>query len=436
MINKIKAKEKVKIIYKIGIFFILTSSISAKGYYNDIGLQGDNKYKEFYISEEIYENSKNDLKDIRILNSKDEEIPYVIEKYEIKSDFRISDSFRGEVLHAITKKDAKEIILKFYKNNEKVDILANQLEIQVDKNFLTKYTLYGSHDNRKWDYIQNGELYKTPSEEKLIINMYLNNRDLYYSYYKIEMPLTSELVIEKAKLNLLQDFLINDNETIASLNYKIINKELNVKDANTFIRINTKQLPLKRIRLYTAPGEFQRDYTVYSHVEKSENASNNSEKNDLDYGYKHANGSIYRVENREDLQIENLNLENIKDIVLKIENKNDKPLNITGIQGMYYPAKLIFKSEDSNEKYRIIYGAEEYKTSTSYDLANYYKTLEKIDAVNLDEKKEYVRAIIDTDKDKDSSKGYDKLLYKVFIGLLSVMLIIYIVKSLSKKTKD
>jgi len=434
--NKINIKEKIKIFYKIIIFVILTSSISAKGYYNDIKLQGDSIYKEFYITEEIYENTKNDLGDIRILNSKDEEVSYVIEKYESEFDIKISDTFRGEVVETIDKKETKEIVLRFHKNTENTDILANQLVIEARRNFLTKYRLYGSYDNRNWENIQDGELYKTPSTEKLTIDMEIEDRDLSYSYYRIEMPLTSELVINNARLNLVQNFLKNESERNVLLSYDIINEELNASDTSTFIRINTKQIPLKDMRLYTTQGEFQRDYVIYSYVQRVENTQGGSPSHRLDYGYTLGRGSIYRIENRENLEINDLNLQNRKDIVLRIDNQSDRPVSITGVQGSYYPSKLIFRSDDNNDKYRIVYGADEHRNPPVYDLVNYYKTLERIDRVGLDEKKEYIRAIIESEDENESPKGYDKLFYKIFIGLLSVMLIIYITKSITKKNKD
>ncbi|MGF6907056.1 hypothetical protein [Fusobacterium sp. PH5-44] len=429
-----KYERKPKYFCKILVFLIMATCINAKGYYNQVIINGDSKYKEFYLTEDIYENSKENFSDIRILNSKDEEIPYVIEEYQTKYDMEISDSFEGKVEEIIAKKETKEITLRFVKNVDNIEILGNQLIINSSKNFLTKYKLLGSYDNREWYNITSGELYKTDNKENLTID-FENKSKLSYTYYKLEMPLSSELVINSAKLNLVESFLINTNEKESLLNFSNINSELNANNTSTFIKIKTKALPLKNIRLFAASGEFKREYEIYSSVKLVDNISSSSRNDSQDkrivYGHLLGRGSIYRIGTKENLVISDLYTNREEEIVIKINNKSDKPINISGVQGVYYPARLIFTCNDNKETYRIIYGAEEFKTKPSYDISNYYKSLEKIDKVQLEDKKEYVRAIIESSK--EPTKGYDQLFYKLFIGLFSIMLIVYIAKSLSKK---
>ena len=64
----------------IGLLFTISLQSFSYDYFKEIEVDGNSKYKEFYITEDIYFKSKNDLGDIRILDNTGEEIPYVIEK--------------------------------------------------------------------------------------------------------------------------------------------------------------------------------------------------------------------------------------------------------------------------------------------------------------------------------------------------------------------
>ena len=52
------------------LFFIVSLQSFSYDYFKEIEVNGNSKYKEFYITEDIYSKSKNDLGDIRILDDR------------------------------------------------------------------------------------------------------------------------------------------------------------------------------------------------------------------------------------------------------------------------------------------------------------------------------------------------------------------------------
>ena len=63
----------------IGLFIISVFQLFSYEYFKEIKVTGKSAYKEFYITEDIYANSRKNLDDIRIIDKNGKEIPYVIE---------------------------------------------------------------------------------------------------------------------------------------------------------------------------------------------------------------------------------------------------------------------------------------------------------------------------------------------------------------------
>ena len=173
---------------------------------------------------------------------------------------------------------------------------------------------------------------------------------------------------------------------------------------NTIVTIQSNNLPLQRI-LLKINGEFKRKYIV---------------RNNESY----ETGNVFKVGNKEKLDIQLNNKLNLEKIILEIENGDNKPLIIDKIQGEYLLWKIIFKTK-SEEKYRLTFGDKEL-FKPKYDLEEFNETIKLRDLVVLGDLKSIPKMIVPVKKDWT-------VYYNIFIVVIVILLSGFIVTKIVKK---
>lgn len=366
-------------------------------YSKDIKVSGNKQYKEFYITEDIYGNSGNHLNDIRIINKNGKEIPYVIEKEEAQKEKHEKIVAKTKISEKIVKKDGTEFIVKFVSEDKMKDIIGNKIELTADKNFYSEYRLFGSNNGTDWENITEGEIYKTPEKQSLIINF----SEKRYEYYKIITSVNKEISFSEAILK-----LANSEDGKFETKTVTLNFETETKDKNTILKIKAKNLPLKQIVL-EINEEFKRNYTVRNRD-----------------GYQ-IDGTISKVGNKENLVINVSEISKTDEMTLEIQNGDNEPLKIKSIKGNYIPGKIVFKAE-KNEEYKIIFGDEKLE-KPQYDIEAFSDMIVERDEVLLG------NLIKTEDKMVQKPKDYT-IFYNIFIGIVIVALIVFMVRKIGKKS--
>ena len=391
----------MKKINKIILFlFLLTVfQIFSSQYFKTIKISGKSAYKQFFITEDIYENSKNNLEDIRIINNNGKEIPYVIETEKEQDKYREKVVARAKITEILTKKDKMEFIVKFDSGSSLKDIIGNKLEMIPTRNFYTEYTLFGSNNDIDWEWITSGEIYKTPEKSNLTMEFSKKR----YEYYKVVTPLDKGNIFDEAILKL------SDNETgkqeivKTKLDYKLEQRE-----KSTILKIKSKFLPLKNIVL-DVDDEFKRNYSL----------------RDEDNLY--LEGVISKVGEKSNLEI---NLENVpksSEITVEIRNGDNLPLKIKSVTGNYVPDRVVFKAVEG-ENYKVTFGNENLK-KPEYDLGEFVDLITERDTVTTGK--------ITKIEDKNNlnlEKNY-MVYYNIFIGIIVLILIIFMARKINKSKK-
>ncbi len=316
------------------------------------------------LDNDIYRESNN-LSDIRIVNSKDEFVPYYID-----SGYDETVTVEGNRYHG-------EKIAEFYKNNDchidfKVDtsvegiddiddtdgirdIVVNYIDINIDRSistgsgsgsgsgsgFARDIQIYGSYDSLKWDYIKDDNIYFiSNSNHKLTVSF---GSELKYQYYKIvvldnigrDSTRIKNIEVYKEKED-KNKYLYELNRNIEyTLNSYVDN---NTNKNKTDILLNNKdKLKIYNVNIEYEYGEvphFHRNYLLYC----DDSIVNGSYISDF-------NNTI------------NIASRNIQDKQIKIEidDGDDSPIKITGINIDYYVDRLVFNAKES-EKYKILVG--------------------------------------------------------------------------------
>ena len=379
----------------IGLLFTISLQSFSYDYFKEIEVDGNSKYKEFYITEDIYFKSKNDLGDIRILDNTGEEIPYVIEKKDIGYNNIEKTVSVGNIISETTKEEKMETVFKFLPQSELDDVFGNRIEIKPKRNFYFEYELLGSSNGKNWEYITYGEIYKTPDRENLLIDFPAEK----YTYYKLITDLSKESNFKGAVLKLYGSEKKETETILVKLQY-----QSEEKDKVSIITIKTNNLPISKVYL-KANGEFKRNYSIGN-------------------SYYHRTGTIFKVGSKENMEIDLRKISRSEQMVLEIKNGDSKSLLINEIQGEYIPAKLMFKAE-KNGKYKITFGDENlYKPK--YDLEEFSSMIEERDLVTVSKMNKLEKEPIQEPKDMS-------IYYNIFIGLVVLLLSSFMIKKISRK---
>ncbi len=379
----------------IGLLFAISLQSFSYDYFKEIEVNGNSKYKEFYITEDIYSKSKNDLGDIRILDSTGQEIPYVIEKKDDGYNNIEKVVSVGNILSDTAKEEKMETVFKFSPKSELDDVFGNRIEVTPKRNFYFEYELLGSNNGKNWEYITYGEIYKTPDRENLLIDFPAEK----YTYYKLVTDLSKESNFKGAILKFYGSEKKETETILGRLEY-----QSEEKDKVSIITIRTNNLPITKVYL-KANGEFKRNYSIGN-------------------SYYYRTGTIFKVGNKENMEIDLRKISRSEQMVLEIKNGDSKPLIISEVQGEYIPAKIMFKAEE-NGKYKMTFGDESlYKPK--YDLEEFSNMIKERDLVVVGKMNTLEKEQVQEPKDMS-------MYYNIFIGLIVLILSSFMIKKISKK---
>ena len=390
----------MKKINKIILFLFLITIVQlfSSQYFKTIKITGKSAYKQFFLTEDIYENSKNNLGDIRIIDNAGKEVPYVIETGKDQEKHSEKIVARAKIDEVLTKKDKMEFIVKFNSDSSLKDIIGNRFELIPSKNFYTEYTLLGSNNGTDWEQITSGEIYKTPDKSNLTIEF----SEKRYEFYKVVTPLDKGNIFSEAILKLSSSEAGKFRTIRKKLDYKV-----EQEGKSTILKIKSKFLPLKNIVL-DVNDEFQRNYAVRS--------------GDNFY----AEGIISKVGEKSNLMINLENVPKLSEIIVEIQNGDNSPLKINEVTGNYVPDRIVFRATEG-EDYKITFG-DENLNKPEYDIAEF--------ADSIKERDEVLVGKLEKSEGNNISKSKDyTVYYNVFIGFVVIVLIGFTIRKIGKNKK-
>ena len=151
--------RKMKKINKIILFLFLITIIQlfSSQYFKTIKITGKSAYKQFFLTEDIYENSKNNLGDIRIIDNAGKEVPYAIEtlKNQNKNNVKVNLGYEVE-------QNGKSTILKI----KSKFLPLKSIVMDVDDEFQREYSM-GDGNN----FYSEGIISKVGKKKNLTINL-------------------------------------------------------------------------------------------------------------------------------------------------------------------------------------------------------------------------------------------------------------------------
>lgn len=416
--------KKIKFIsVLIFIFsFIFTSfadeSIDNWKYYKEIKHNNESSYKSFYLAENIYKYSKNDLSDIRIINEKNEFIPYYLYNKYLHNANESLIGYESKQVHSHidSKENKKYIDFQIVSESKTTDIIGNRLSLTINSsNFFKKVEVYGGYDNIEWDFIKEDELYRINESQNLNIQL---DRIYKYTYYRIvlldDIEDTSIDNLELIYNN--KEVIYHEYSTTKNANYEV---DLDKEENDTIIYLyNENNLRIKDMEIISG-DDFKRKYYIYF------KGQNNEEFRQLDYGEIHQIDLKNFKARKTIISLDSYQYFDINPNIIKIvvKNNDNAPINIDNIKINYIVDKIVFKDTGSNE-YRILFGNTD-AHRPSYDIEAYKEHIE-----GEDQEVCQLQTIV-TQKATEKKTGKEvnyNLILNITIASISLLLVFIIIR--------
>lgn len=415
--------QKIRVLLLVILAFLLSSTMNVFAdsqnqwkYSKEVYFENQEDVKAIYLDEDIYRYAKEDLSDLRLINEKNEFIPYYIYNRFLSTNKAEYTKYIGKEVLSFMKDNNYYIDYEISSIKENMDVIGNKLDFNVLKDsFYKEVQIFGSYDNKSWENIKSDIIYRVNGIEKLAISL----DDTYkYRYYRIvSVNDTSGVAINNMSL------VYDDNEAIYEeyKGFKEIDHEVEVnKESNeTILNIhNRDRLRINSIRIISK-DDFNRSYKLYI---------TNGEGEKLK---EVRSGEIYRL-NLNQVKAENTSIQiggttgefiTSEHLQVVIKDRDDYPINIEGVEISYYIDKMVFKSNDT-DKIHILFGNEE-ASKPHYDISTYIEEIEKVKQENTT-LSDLVEKVIE---EKGQEKNFEfKWILNISVLLISGLLIILIIR--------
>jgi hypothetical protein len=337
-----------RLLASIVLFITLISTcVYALDFSYSAGIEsnGNKKYKAVKLTAEIYNNIRENMADLVLYDKDNEPIPYFINSFT-ESGIETKKTYEMKIINSFVKDEY------FYydyalKNPQNEDVTATSIEIQSDKEgFAKKVEISGGYDNVNWEKVQDDILYNVGGNKKLEITF---DNVKKYTYYRFKILNNLEKVS-------FSSVALKYNKTLQKKEYfaNTISPNFSTEERGntTVIKIqNLKNLKLSSITLIT-DSIFKRNVTFDGTASKM---LYNLEFESTKYRDLTIPLDLYRV--------------TADTAEILIDNKDDKPIKILGIEAKYLFDELIFDGSKSSE-YTLRYGNSEIQTPKGYDISN------------------------------------------------------------------
>jgi len=336
------------------------AALTGYSYSKEIRLSGTNRYKEFFLDEEVYRSALPDLADLRILDRNGDPVAY----YRIGGSEKMTLEtvvYGTQPVRQFKEKNDTIADYRVLPMKENADALANQLRLDLPVvDYLKHIAVYGSYDGIEWHHLADDIVYNAGGRTKTDVQFGEPQR---YGYYRIRV-LNNPEGITIAGLTARYDAAAATVESYTRTATPVYTARTDGQDTVVAFA-NSDRLRIQAIRLDDAGGNFDRQYTVGTlETDGSETVL--------------ARGAIYNLQFK-GLEIRNTTVALPEPVasatlVLRIHNRDDRPLAFTRITAEYSIDKVVFEDIGTGP-YRLYFGNPQ-ATLPVYDIAAYAGQIE------------------------------------------------------------
>ena len=292
----------------------------------------------FKLDAEVYNNSKQDLSDLRIISNKGEEIPYGLKILESKSE---KVCFEPKLYNLSNVPDK---YTEFYLDMEEKNQMINKLHILTEsRNFRRKVEIWGSDDGITWSNIRDdANIFSFYTEDYRTVLTEIKLPDTKRRFYKVIIWNNGEKPLAINRCLVCFEKVID--APLDDIPFKIISREENKEKKRTEIILDLvySNIPVKEISLKFAPDRYHRNVWVFG--------SDNTDDWKRIYS-----GVIYRYNKENKNNIISLPESRNRYLKLIIYNQDDPPLKIDDIS-IKATRRFIYFNAKEGKEYYMFYG--------------------------------------------------------------------------------
>ncbi|MFF2017926.1 DUF3999 family protein [Paenibacillus sp. NPDC058177] len=380
----------------------------------DIEPGGDAAYQEFFLDEEVYQHANAGLRDLRIEDRRGQFVPYYRESGEAEQKEQ-NISYQTDLIHKFNKNLETTFDYRVIPNEENRDIQGSRLEFDLPgEAFLKHVQIYGGYDGNTWEPLSKGDLYRAGEFAQSGIDL---GSAYKFTYYRLVVPNNAE----KLEFGLMR--LMHKTATVTIQDFTRQREpvyEMKQDGSKTQLVIhNDNRLKVSVIRLETT-GNFTRAYMLYDDSGKELGTVGGSKLYRLDFKDSRIAGT--------DIVLQEPTIAPY--LTVAIENQDDSPIPLQGVQMDYLLDKLVFPV-DGEGPFRLVYGNSG-AVAPQYDIVSFRSHIEgeKIGTARLGPESALpeVSAI--------SSTGWHWLTgamgFNAVIIIVSLLLIIFLIRKLNR----
>lgn len=391
--------------------YTLTTAADLKDwqYRKKIEIRGTEKYKNFFLTKEVYQHSNPDLSDLRLIDEEQKTVPYSIVSYSEQNTGE--KEYQTQLIGSNQVKKTSYFDFQIIPPGKKGEKQKLKLELNLET-YSKQVEVYGRMENTDWEFITKDTVYQIDGFEKNEIGFPQSNGYLFYQVRILDNR-------ENMKIKQCTLYSGIGKKYLKLLDKIKIDFELSHENKISLLKIkNPYRLKLIRLHL-TIKGNFKRHYSVYQKQP----------------GQGMIEDSLYHFQ-VQDVLIQNTDIDLNQQFffseewMVKIQNNDDKPLQIQEITGDFMTDKIVFENPE-NKSLFLYYGSLKAE-KPAYDIRNFMEYIEKEsqDECLLGE------GVRIGKEEPAQEKPIDyRFLFNILIIVLSVGLIFIVVLKLKKEKK-
>ncbi|NLD50073.1 MAG: hypothetical protein GX660_23265 [Clostridiaceae bacterium] len=359
---------KRKLIISAVLFTVLMSNIVYAldfSYSAAIENKGDKKYKAVRINSGVYNKVKENLADMVLYDSDNEPVPFFLNSFKV-SGVEEKRTYAMKLVNSFIK-DRDFYYDYGLETPQQEDVTATSVAVETgSSDFAKEVEIWGSYDSTNWEKVKEDVIYSVGGTRKLEVAFEGIKKYTFYRFRlsnNLEKVSFSSVELKFSKVQQNREYFTDT-----------ISPDFTVEERgnNTVIKVPAlKNLKLSSIAIKT-DSMFKREVSFEGAVSKM---LYNLDFEDTKYRDLTIPLDQYRVTS------------DLAEII--IYNKDDKPIEIKGVEANYLVDELVFEGSKAGS-YTLRFGNSEMLSPKSYDISNYREQIinEGYDMLSLQEIKQ------------------------------------------------
>lgn len=376
----------------------------------------------FAIDDELFAGTRSDLRDLRLIDSSNKEVPYKLLMSKSRNERR---KFSPKVLNnSYNESGDTSLILDFGENNQGV---SNLLINTPNQNFQRSVEVYGSESAKEnWNLLTDKAYIYDYTDKRGGLATQKTEISFTNSIFRYLMVVVKSDGGERFVVNSVNAYDYISERSKEYVRQPVFKQKRDrvKKTSDIFVDLEVSGIPTRKIELAVADSNFRRGVEIYSSYD-----NNKWHLVGSDYIFRY-NTDKFRGENL------SLNFSETDERYLKIViyNNDNEELDITNLKSFSLYREVVFEA-DSSKNYRVYYANREARFPV-YDIDNYfaYFDLDKVKDVSLGSEMENTAFVLPA---RNSSKepASEVVPYLMSVGLLAaaIMLLFLVYNFFQKK---